>query len=132
MKTKTILFVLLALLLSSQAEAQPRNKKAVFLGERLVNDRLDRDEVIVTGARGDFKAIQIRVKGASVDFHKVIIVYGNGQRQEVEMRHTIPAGGTSRAIDLVGDERVIRKIEFWYDANTIRGRKAVVRVFGIK
>ena len=130
MKTKAIIFTILALTLTVSLDAQPRNKKWIFLGEKLVNDKLDRDVVVVTADRGEFKAIQIRVKGASVDFHKVIVVYGNGRRQEIEMRNTIPAGGSTRVIDLAGDERVIRHIEFLYDANTIRGRKAVVRVFG--
>jgi hypothetical protein len=85
---------------------------------------------MVTAAKGDMNAIQIKVRGASVDFHRMVIVYGNGRRQEIELRHTIPARGTSRIIDLVGDDRVIKSVEFWYDANTLRGRKAVVRLFG--
>jgi hypothetical protein len=101
-----------------------------FLGERIVNDRVDHDIIMVTASRGDMNALQIRVKGASVDFHRVVVVYGNGRRQEIELRNTIPAGGTSRAIDLIGNDRVVRSVEFWYDANTIRGRKAVVRLFG--
>jgi hypothetical protein len=132
MKTKAIIFSLLALMLSVSVDAQQHGKKWVFLGERLVNDRLDRDVITVTGTRGDFKAIQIRVKGASVDFHKVIIVYGNGRTQEVEMRNTIRGGGSTRVIDLAGDDRIITKIEFLYDAKTIRGRKALVRVFGMR
>ncbi len=101
-----------------------------FLGERLVNDRLDHDVIMVTAAGGALNAIQIRVKGAPVDFHRVIIVYGNGRRQEVVMRNTIGPGGASRPIDLIGDERIVKSVEFWYDANTTRGRKARVRLFG--
>ncbi len=119
-----------ASVLSMQMNAQPRSNKWVFLGERLVNDRLDRDVIAVTAERGEFTSLQIRVKGASVDFYKVIVVFGNGRTQEVELRNTIRAGGSSRVIDLRGDDRVIRQIEFLYDANTIRGRKAMVRVFG--
>ena len=130
MKTRILLLVLLTSILSFQLNAQPHAKKWVYLGERLVNDRLDRDVIAVTAERGEFSAIQIKVKGASVDFHKVIVVFGNGRTQEVELRNTIGAGGASRVIDLKGDDRVIKQIEFLYDANTIRGRKAVVRVFG--
>jgi hypothetical protein len=101
-----------------------------YMGERLVNDRLDHDVIMVTAARGALSAIQIRVKGAPVDFHRVIIVYGNGKRQEVAMRNTIGPGGASRPIDLIGDDRIVRSVEFWYDANTTRGRKAIVRLFG--
>jgi len=130
MKTKILFLLLIATVASVQLNAQPRANKWVLLGERLVNDRPDRDVIDVTSARGEFSAILIKVKGASVDFHKVVVVYGNGRRQEIEMRETIAAGGSSRVIDLAGTERVIRKIEFVYDANTIRGRKAMVRVFG--
>lgn len=110
--------------------AAGQGAKWKFMGERLVNDRLDHDVIMVTAAEGSLNAIQIRVKGASIDFHKVVIVYGNGRRQEVVMSNTIGPRGASRPIDLAGDERIVRSVEFWYDANTIRGRKALVRLFG--
>lgn len=128
MKTKQVFLLALAVIFSIPAFSQPG--KWTLLGERLVNDRLDRDAIPVTAAKGDYKSLVIRVKGASVDFKKVVVVYGNGERDEIELRNTIPAGGSSRVIDLKGRDRIIREIEFWYDANTIRGRKAMVRVFG--
>lgn len=128
MNTKRLILVLSIMIITLSSTAQ--GGRWLFLGERLVNDRQDHDIVTVTAARGDFSAIQIRVKGAAVDFHRVIIVYGNGNRQEVELRNTIGAGRNSRVIDLAGNERIIKHIEFWYDARTIKGRKALVRVFG--
>ncbi len=101
-----------------------------FLGQRQVSDRVDHDVIVVTGAEGKFSATQLRVLRAAVDFHRVQVHFRNGGRQEVELRHTIPAGGESRRIDLEGDDRVIKSVEFWYDARTIRGRRAVVRLFG--
>ncbi|NMC39144.1 MAG: hypothetical protein GYA41_12545 [Bacteroidales bacterium] len=130
MKTKSFLLVALMMILTIPTYSQ--GHKWVLLGEKRVNDRLDHDIIPVTAIRGDFKSLVIRVKGASVDFKKVVIEYGNGERDEIELRNTIPAGGSSRIIDLKGSERVIREISFWYDANTIRGRKALVRVFGRK
>jgi predicted urease superfamily metal-dependent hydrolase len=85
----------------------------------------------VTIARGDFTRIKITVARHGVDFHRVVVHFANGGDQEVEMRATIPAGGETRAIDLRAGERVIRSVEFWYDARTIRGRRAVVRLFGL-
>ncbi len=128
MKTKLQLFAILLILSVISLNAQAAGWK--FLGGRAVNDRIDHDVIMVTAARGDLNALQIRVKGASVDFHRVVVVYGNGRRQEIELRNTIPARGATRVIDLIGDERVVKSVEFWYDANTLRGRKAVVRLFG--
>lgn len=103
-----------------------------LLGTRAVNDRADHDVIAVTSARGDFRRIKFTVQRASVDFHRVVVHFGNGGDQRVDLRNTIPAGGESRAIDLDGKDRVIRSVEFWYDANTIRGRRAQVRVFGMR
>lgn len=103
----------------------------VLLGQRQVTDRGDHDLIAVTNARGDFRKIKLTVLRASVDFRRVVVHYGNGADQNVDLRHTIAAGGESRAIDLEGGERVIRSVEFWYDANTRRGRTATVRVFGM-
>ncbi len=104
----------------------------VLLGQRAVTDRADHDVIAVTAARGDFRSIKLAVQRAAVDFHRVVVHYGNGTKQEVDLRNTIPAGGESRAIDLSGTERVINRVEFWYDARTFRGRRAVVRLFGLR
>ncbi len=101
-----------------------------LLGSRQVSDRADHDVIKVTSARGDFRRIKFTVQRASIDFHRVVVHFGNGDDQRIELRNTIPAGGETRAIDLDGKDRVIRSIEFWYDANTIRGRRAQVRVLG--
>jgi hypothetical protein len=104
----------------------------VLLGTRAVNDRADHDVIVVTGARGDFRSVKLTVQRAAVDFHRVVVHYGNGTKQELELRNTIPAGGETRIIDLTGNERIINRVEFWYDAKTIRGRRAVVRLFGLR
>lgn len=110
--------------------AAPHSVKGwVLLGQRTVSDRADHDIIAVTGARGHFKQIKLTVQRASVDFHRVVVHYGNGDDQRLELRNTIPAGGETRAIDLEGGERVLKSVEFWYDANT-RGRRALVRLWG--
>lgn len=103
-----------------------------LLGSRRVSDRIDHDVIGVGGERGDYRRIRFTVQRASVDFYRVVVHFGNGSDQRVELRNTIPAGGESRVIDLEGNDRVIRSVEFWYDANTMRGRQAQVRVFGLR
>ena len=63
---------------------------------------------------GGFRAIQLRVLNGPVRFLRVVVHYGNGADQELSLRALIPAGGTTRAIDLPGDRRIIRSVEFWY------------------
>ena len=122
--------VLLVLVLLGVAGAAFAAGNWLLLGERVVSDRLDHDSIAVTAGRGDLTAIKLTVHRRAVDFHRVVVHFANGGDQEVELRATIPAGGESRVIDLVGGDRVIRSIDLWYDARAIRGRQAVVRVHG--
>jgi hypothetical protein len=117
---------LVASLASASAFARPGRWE--FLGERTVTDRLDHDVIAVTALRGDFRAIKLSVQWRSIDVHHVIVHYGDGEVREVEVRQVIPAGGETRVIDLPGDERVIQKVAFWYDARSLGG-KAKVRLF---
>jgi hypothetical protein len=129
--TMTKRVVLLAALGCASSGAGAQGPNWVLLGQRTVTDRIDHDQIVVTATRGDFRSIKITVQRAAVDFHRVVVHFRNGGNQEVEMRHTIPAGGETRAIDLRAGDRVIRSVDFWYDARTIRGRRAVVRLFGL-
>ena len=107
-----------------------RGKDWDLLGERTVTDRGDHDTIAVTGARGTFTAVKFEVRNHAVDFQRVVIHFGNGDVQDVELRNIIPAGGKSRVIDIEGHDRVIKTIEFVYDAQALGGRTARVRVFG--
>lgn len=122
--------VALALVTGTTAGTARQDRGWELLGQRMVTDRADHDLIPVTASRGDFKKIKVTVARASVDFRRMVVHFGNGADQDIELRHTIPAGGESRVIDLEGGDRVIRSVELWYDANTIRGRRAMVRVYG--
>jgi hypothetical protein len=129
--TTCLVVVGLVTVMSMNGIAQDRDRWT-RLGERSVTDRLEHDTIVVTGARGDFRAIQLRVKGVGIQFHDVKVYFRSGGVQDLTVRDVIPAGGRSRAIDLRGGDRVITKIEFWYDAQSILGRKATVEVYGLK
>lgn len=132
MKRKLIAVSLAAALVLIAVAAEPHSVQRgwTLLGQRAVSDRADHDIIPVTADRGTFKQIKLTVQRASVDFRKVVVHYGNGADQTLELRNTVPAGGETRAIDLEGNDRVIRSVEFWYDANTRRGRRATIRLFG--
>ncbi|HRC84115.1 MAG TPA: hypothetical protein PK413_00745 [Thermoanaerobaculia bacterium] len=101
-----------------------------LLGQRSVTDRLDHDVIPVTAAKGNFKSLKIKVFVRAVQFHHVTVHFANGENQTIELRNVIPAGGESRVIDVEGYDRVIRSIELTYDAQSLRGRRARVQVWG--
>src|SRR5262247_2732940 len=104
----------------------------VYLGQANVNGRVDRDRINVGRGRGRFQRIQIRVDRAPIEFYRVVVHYANGRSEEVDVRHRIPAGGQTRAIDLRGDERAIDSVEFFYARGRWgSGREPRVRLYGI-
>ena len=120
--------VLVSLSWNSVAVAQPGTW--VELGSAKVDGRVDHDEIWVTALRGDFTAIKLSVEEEGVEFDHVIVHYGNGRNEEVEVRAFIKAGGETRVIDLSGDDRVIRKVDFYFKGNPATKRKGKVILYG--
>ena len=124
-------FLVVSFLLALGAVGVAAAERWQLLGRAVVGDRLDHDSIAVTAARRDLNAIKLVVERAPVHFVSVKIHFGNGEMQEVELRSLVPAGGESRAIDVAGAERIIRRVEFWYEAETVRRHKgAVIRLYG--
>lgn len=100
------------------------------LGSRSVNYQLDRDEIAVGAQEGRYAKLKLVVRGGSLNMHKMVVVYGNGKREEISLRHHFGRRSSSRVIDLNGNKRVIRKIIFWYESANQSRRKATLSVFG--
>lgn len=123
--------VALALLVTSSLAAAAASEW-VLLGQRMVDRVADRDEIAVGGARGKFNRIKILVRDRGVEFGEVTVVFANGQRFNVSMRDFIPADGESRAIDLPGRDRAIRKIVFRYRTRGEGRGRASIAVWGLR
>jgi hypothetical protein len=96
------------------------------LGDSRVDGRQDHDTIRVN-ARGRFRAIRFFVQGGDIEVQRVVVHFENGADTEVEVRERIRNGKTTRSIDLPGDERRIRSVEFWYGkGDWERGRPQLV------
>lgn len=113
--------------------AQDRDDEGrwAFLGSRHVDGHRDHDVIRVGMRDGKFRAVQLRVTGGAVDFHRVVVHFGNGTSEEIAFRERIPDGGRTRAIDLPGERRVIRSVDLWYGKESWIRRPKVV-LFGIR
>lgn len=125
----SLLLLLFATLTLACSGSQPRAGDWDYLGSRKVNHAVDRDEIVVTAREGTFKRIKLRVRDRQVTFRDVKVHYANGDVQDINLRRTIPAGGETRVIDLNGNNRVIRKVVFWYNTSRVRGKRATVQLF---
>src|SRR5271167_691126 len=109
----SFLFLFVAVTILGAQLRAGQQPQMVLLGSGRVNAGLDHD-TIQAGQQGTFRAIQLRVNGGAVNFLRIIVQYGNGTRSEIQVRSNIPAGGSTRIIDLPGDRRIIQRVDFWY------------------
>ncbi|MGL4520491.1 MAG: hypothetical protein ACRCUJ_12675 [Phocaeicola sp.] len=118
MKSKLALLLMLLMTVVCTASAQTIGRWEK-LGEKTVNFKADRD-VIRSGHKGVFTRLKIRVDNAPVEFDRVLVEYGNGEKQEITVRQKIRAGGETREINLRGNRRNIKKITFHYSTDKKR------------
>jgi hypothetical protein len=124
--------LLLLLSFSLAANAQRRNQgdgRWERLGQSRVDGRRDHDNIRVN-ARGGFRAIQLRVQGGAIEFQRVVVHFENGADTDVQIRDRVRAGGTTRAIDLPGDQRRIQSVEIWYGKENWGRRRPTLTLFG--
>jgi len=100
------------------------------IGMRPVDFHLDHD-VIVAAGDGAFRSIRIDVEGADLEMFDVKLTFGNGEAFSPGTRLYFRAGTSSRVIDLPGDARIIRRIDFFYRSAAFGAPgRALVHVYG--
>ena len=98
------------------------------LGAREVDGKGDHDTIAVGRDDGRFNAIQIQVDGSKLEMFEIKVTFGDGQKFEPTTRLVFDKDTKSRVIDLPGDKRVIKKVEFKY-GNLPGGGRAKVELW---
>jgi hypothetical protein len=131
---KTILrgltLVSLILLTACMAGAAQSPGRWELLGQREVDFRNDRDQIDVGRSEGRFKQIEVRVKNAPIEIFDMVVTFGNDETFKPKLRHKFTEGSGSRIIDLPGDRRTIKRIDFNYKSINRREGKGTVEVRG--
>jgi len=100
-----------------------------MLGRQDVDFKKDHDRIDVGRKEGRFKQLEIRVQGAPVEINKMVVTFGNDETFSPELRHRFDEKSSSRVIDLPGDRRTIKRIDFNYRSTNRREGKATVAVY---
>ncbi len=106
---------------------QPRRSAGwVNLGCQAANFQRDRDVVRVGKRQGNFRAVRLRVSGNDIFVRQLLVVYGNGQPDNLPVQRMIRAGTVSAPIDLIGRQRFINRVEMVYRSRpNFRGSASV-------
>jgi hypothetical protein len=86
----------------------------VMLGERSVDGVRDRDVITVGAREGRYRRIMLVVENSALELFDVVVTFGNGTHFEPHTRHVFGPQTRSSVIDLPGDARFIRSVEFRY------------------
>src|SRR5262245_2542604 len=119
-RVASLLLLLFTLSLTSYAQ----RGRWEHLGQAHVDGKEDHDKIHVKNG-GSFTALQLGIKGGAIDFERVVVHFDNGGDMELSIRDRIAEGGKTRVIDLPGNRRKIKSVEFWYARAGWRARPTV-------
>ncbi len=134
--TKRLFVIALALFVfaagATLASAQRRGQW-VNLGTKDVKAASEQDTWHVTSARGQFRRIKLTIGRSAVRIGRLQIRYASGQDEDVQVRLNIPAGGSTRNIDVDGRNRFLKEVNAWYETvGMSRRRTARVTLWGMR
>jgi hypothetical protein len=129
-KTQRTIGMVLVGLLMACATGRTAGYNWEFLGRRDVDTQVDRDVIEVGRREGRFRALKFTVRGGAIELYEVKVVLGDGETFRPAGRMVFERG-EERYIDLPGDRRSVRKVEFLYRALRSGGsRHATVTLYG--
>jgi len=119
--------ILLAACMAGAAQSPDRWER---LGQREVDFRNDHDQIDVGRKEGRFRQLEVRVKNAPIEIYDMVVTFGNDETFKPKLRHKFTEGTGSRIIDLPGERRTIKRIDFNYKSINRREGKGTVEVRG--
>ena len=99
------------------------------VGSKEVDNNVDHDTLHVNEWRDGFRRMRLGVEHAPIDFFRVVITYGSGITEEIIVQALIHPGEHTYVKELHLHERSVRKIELWYDPQSLEGHKALVTLY---
>ena len=126
---KKVLVSIFAIALAFSLAPTAHAENWVYLGQAHVDGQHDHDNIEVGRAAGRYRFLQVRVNNAPIEFDRIVVHYGNGQAETLQVRDVIRNGARSRAIPLEGD-RIVQSLELWYGKAHPFSRRPEVSLFG--
>ena len=117
-------------LLTACASSPPAHGSWVLLGERDVDFKVDHDSIDVGRHEGRFRVLRFVAHGGEVEMYEIKIVLDDGEAFR-HPTHLILDRGEGRTVDLPGDRRAVRRVEFVYRSlHKGDGHHATISLYG--
>ena len=121
---------LVSFILIAASAAGAAQGRWVSLGQQEVDFQNDHDKIDVGRREGRFKQLQVRVKDAPIEIHDMVVTFDNNKTFKPQLRVRFAKGSGSQIIDLPGERRTIKRIDFNYKSINRRQGKGTVEVLG--
>ena len=112
--------------------ADDDDKDWKVMGDAKIERKSGTAKIDVGGEEGLAKRIKFEVRGADVEFKKVTVTYESGDPEEIDVRDEVRRGGKTRAIDLKGGNRAIKKVLIAFKVDKDTDRNALIVLLGSK
>ena len=100
------------------------------IGTRKINKKLDRDEIPVTVADGNFKKLIIIAENKGIIIKQFIVEFTDESRQIVNVRKKLEAEEASPVIHMTGSgAHIVKGVLIVYEAKSKKGK---VRLYGMR
>lgn len=103
-----------------------------FLGDANISGSANHVRIISSGSRVPFAALRIRVQNAAIKLDHIVVYYGETRAVTISVLASIPAGGSTPAIELPREHEPVRSIELWYRQGNWDKQHPKVRLFGMR
>lgn len=138
MKKIMIVFAVLAAVLVNFAYAQTPSVMLSDkpgwhkIGEVKADFKMEDQSISVLG-NDRFKSILLKVTDAPINIENVVVVFENGETQDINVKNELKAGAETRQIDLKGGSQEIKQVKFTYKTMPNQKEdKAHVELYGLK
>jgi hypothetical protein len=119
-----------ALLILGASSMMAEKHEWVLLGTAHVDGQHDHDVIDVGRSKGRYDRLRIDVANAPIEFDHIVVHYGNGSSETLNVRDVIKPGKHSRDIKLEGGDRIIESFEVWYSKANPASGKPELQLFG--
>jgi hypothetical protein len=101
-----------------------------LLGQQQVGFKTKTERIRVGGKEGRFKELLVMVKGAGVTIDDMTVTLGNKKEFKLKVQQELKEGESTKPIDLPGEARNIRHVDFVYRTTARGDGRATVMLYG--
>lgn len=117
-------------LLAACASSPPAHAAWEPLGQRDVDFKVDHDSIDVGKHEGRFRELRFVAHGGTVEVYEIKVILGDGEAYN-HPTHLMLDRGEGRTLDLPGDRRTVRRVEFVYRSlHKGGGHHATISLYG--